>query len=71
MYPLRSHILQADSKEMYGVWIAALQKGIGAAFQRIHSIENSGNYEKGSADGGSRRSTPISNHNNNKVKKIR
>ncbi|XP_017778254.1 PREDICTED: arf-GAP with coiled-coil, ANK repeat and PH domain-containing protein 2 isoform X2 [Nicrophorus vespilloides] len=35
--PSKSHMLQADSKEMFDAWIAALQKGIGAAIQRIHS----------------------------------
>lgn len=30
-------MLQADSKEMFEAWIAAMQKGIGAAFQRTHS----------------------------------
>ena len=33
----RSHILQADSEEMYHAWIDAMQKGIGAAFQRTMS----------------------------------
>ncbi|XP_034243344.1 arf-GAP with coiled-coil, ANK repeat and PH domain-containing protein 2 isoform X2 [Thrips palmi] len=31
--PNKSHILQADSEEMYQAWIDAMQKGIGAAFQ--------------------------------------
>ncbi|KAK3930262.1 Arf-GAP with coiled-coil, ANK repeat and PH domain-containing protein 2 [Frankliniella fusca] len=35
--PNKSHILQADSEEMYLAWIEALQKGIGAAFQRTMS----------------------------------
>lgn len=35
--PNKSHILQADSEEMYLAWIEALQKGIGAAFQRAMS----------------------------------
>ncbi|CAH1112565.1 unnamed protein product [Psylliodes chrysocephalus] len=37
--PLKSHMLQADTKEMYDCWITALQKGIGAAIQRIQSID--------------------------------
>lgn len=36
----RSHMLQADSKEMYDAWIAALQKGIGAAIQRISTCDS-------------------------------
>ncbi|CAG9821937.1 unnamed protein product [Phaedon cochleariae] len=37
--PSKSHMLQADSKEMYDCWILALQKGIGAAIQRVQSID--------------------------------
>lgn len=33
----RSHILQADSIEMFDAWILALQRGIGAAIQRTLS----------------------------------
>lgn len=33
----RSHMLQTDSKEMYDAWVAALQRGIGAAIQQIPS----------------------------------
>lgn len=32
-------MLQADTKEMYDSWISALQNGIGAAIQRIQSID--------------------------------
>lgn len=32
-------MLQADTKEMYDAWISALQNGIGAAIQRIQSID--------------------------------
>lgn len=32
-------MLQADTKEMYDSWITALQNGIGAAIQRIQSID--------------------------------
>ncbi|XP_015514988.1 arf-GAP with coiled-coil, ANK repeat and PH domain-containing protein 2 isoform X1 [Neodiprion lecontei] len=32
--PTKSHILQADSEEMYLAWVAAMQQGIGAAIQR-------------------------------------
>ncbi|KAF2898918.1 hypothetical protein ILUMI_07256 [Ignelater luminosus] len=38
--PSKSHMLQADSKEMFDIWISALQKGIGAAIQRIHGDIN-------------------------------
>ncbi|XP_045475091.1 arf-GAP with coiled-coil, ANK repeat and PH domain-containing protein 2 [Harmonia axyridis] len=38
--PSKSHMLQADSKEMYNAWIAALQKGIGAAIQRISTCDS-------------------------------
>lgn len=65
-------MLQADSKEMYDAWIAALQKGIGAAFQRIHSIECSNNASGQSNHFNDEQSgNSISNHNNNKIKKIK
>ncbi|XP_048510171.1 arf-GAP with coiled-coil, ANK repeat and PH domain-containing protein 2 isoform X2 [Athalia rosae] len=32
--PTKSHILQADSEEMYLAWVAAMQQAIGAAIQR-------------------------------------
>ncbi|KAK9887352.1 hypothetical protein WA026_022021 [Henosepilachna vigintioctopunctata] len=38
--PSKSHMLQADSKVMYDAWIAALQKGIGAAIQRISGCDS-------------------------------
>lgn len=34
----KSHILQADSEEMYQAWIDAMQKGISKAFQRTMSM---------------------------------
>ncbi|CAG9835661.1 unnamed protein product [Diabrotica balteata] len=37
--PSKSHMLQADTKEMCDCWVDALQKGIGAAIQRIQSID--------------------------------
>lgn len=37
----RSHILQADSDEMYQSWISAMQQGIGAAIQLSISEESS------------------------------
>lgn len=43
-------MLQADSKEMFDAWIQAMQKGIGAAIQRIHSY-NSDNEETKSSSG--------------------
>ncbi|XP_073971357.1 centaurin beta 1A isoform X2 [Rhodnius prolixus] len=33
--PTRSHMLQADSEEMFTKWITALQRGIGAALQLV------------------------------------
>ncbi|XP_014242118.1 arf-GAP with coiled-coil, ANK repeat and PH domain-containing protein 2 [Cimex lectularius] len=33
--PTRSHMLQADSEEMFNRWVLALQKGIGAALQLV------------------------------------
>ncbi|RZF38699.1 hypothetical protein LSTR_LSTR011009 [Laodelphax striatellus] len=32
--PTKSHMLQADSEEIYQAWVAALQRGIGAAIQQ-------------------------------------
>lgn len=79
-YLLRSHMLQADSKEMYDTWIDALQKGIGAAIQRIHSCEISydRNNEKSSVardnnehEDYDRNSRKITNNNNSRIKKVR
>ncbi|PNF43424.1 hypothetical protein B7P43_G12548 [Cryptotermes secundus] len=39
--PTKSHMLQADSDEMYQCWISAMQQGIGAAIQRSISEEGS------------------------------
>ncbi|KAF7267981.1 hypothetical protein GWI33_018825, partial [Rhynchophorus ferrugineus] len=72
--PSKSHILQADSKEMYEAWIEALQRGIGAAIQRIRSteIENHKKIEKHSSSFYTRGDHDVSTfNNNNKVKKIR
>ncbi|XP_075237326.1 centaurin beta 1A isoform X2 [Lycorma delicatula] len=46
--PTKSHMLQADSEEMYHAWVSALQQGIGAAIQRClgddtHSSDNDNN----------------------------
>lgn len=30
---IRSHMLQADTEQMYAIWIKALQEGIGKAIQ--------------------------------------
>lgn len=35
MHQFRSHMLQADSEEMFTKWITALQRGIGAALQLV------------------------------------
>lgn len=63
-------MLQADSKEMFDAWIAALQRGIGAAFQRINSSELTDNAKRGICNNGLTNS-PVTNLNNNKIKKIR
>ncbi|KAJ9595394.1 hypothetical protein L9F63_013418, partial [Diploptera punctata] len=39
--PAKSHMLQADTDEMYQSWISAMQQGIGAAIQLSISEENS------------------------------
>lgn len=57
--PSRSHMLQADSEEMYNQWIAALQQGIGNALQLV--IHNSDSDKKLSS---------IDKSNNNKRSKI-
>ncbi|KAJ8928248.1 hypothetical protein NQ314_019198 [Rhamnusium bicolor] len=72
-----SHMLQADSKEMYESWIVALQKGIGAAIQRNHTVDM--NNKKGDNiltryfedTTGINANGPVSSINNNKIKKIR
>ncbi|CAG9772843.1 unnamed protein product [Ceutorhynchus assimilis] len=43
--PSKNHILQADSEDMFQLWIEALQKGIGAAIQKIQSIDIQKNTE--------------------------
>lgn len=42
----RSHILQADSEEMYQIWIEALQKAIGNAIQTVQGTSD----QSGSTD---------------------
>lgn len=42
-------MLQADSKEMFDIWISALQKGIGAAIQRIHGDINNHDIRRDSS----------------------
>ncbi|KAJ8914563.1 hypothetical protein NQ315_010027, partial [Exocentrus adspersus] len=75
--PSKSHMLQADSKEMYESWIVALQKGIGAAIQRTHSVDmdnkkGENNVIRYSEDMSGRNSYgQLSNINNNKIKKIK
>lgn len=69
-------MLQADSKEMYDYWVAALQKGIGAAIQRVQSVDmdhykkNDNNFCKHSESGALRNLNGAANKdNNNRVKK--
>ncbi|KAJ8959983.1 hypothetical protein NQ318_009418 [Aromia moschata] len=75
--PSKSHMLQADSKEMYDSWIAALQTGIGAALQRIRSVDMDSHKDNNvitrySDDiGGRHPNGQLSNINNNKIKKIK
>lgn len=63
-------MLQADSKEMFDTWVAALQRGIGAAFHIVNSSELSDNAKIGEYNNGVTNS-PVTNLNNNKIKKIR
>nr|XP_023025538.1 arf-GAP with coiled-coil, ANK repeat and PH domain-containing protein 2 [Leptinotarsa decemlineata] len=74
--PSKSHMLQADSKEMYDCWVTALQKGIGAAIQRVQSIDfdqtkklasNFIRYSDYISD--RNRSGHVSGDNNNRTKK--
>ncbi|KAL1505365.1 hypothetical protein ABEB36_004949 [Hypothenemus hampei] len=46
--PSKSHILQADSDEIYQLWIEALQKAIGAAIQDVRNGQSSKEHEQGS-----------------------
>lgn len=70
--PSKSHILQADSKEMYKAWFQALQKGIGAAIQRVQSteIQNHKKNEKSTFYQTEVGDTSTFN-NNNQIKKVR
>ncbi|XP_044734424.1 arf-GAP with coiled-coil, ANK repeat and PH domain-containing protein 2 [Chrysoperla carnea] len=43
--PSKSHMLQADSAEMYDLWISSMQKGIGAAIQRLSTPNETLNIE--------------------------
>ncbi|KAF5307083.1 hypothetical protein FQR65_LT07142 [Abscondita terminalis] len=66
--PSKSHVLQADSKELFDAWISALQKGIGSAIQRFHGDINS--YEDNRRDSGtSTASASSGNENTNTANK--
>lgn len=74
IFSIRSHILQADSEEMYHLWIEALQKGIGAAIQRVQSMELPG--DKHTEQAGHMNNAPgvsgfNNNNNNSKAQKLR
>ncbi|KAJ8974164.1 hypothetical protein NQ317_013121 [Molorchus minor] len=75
--PSKSHLLQADSKEMYDCWIATLQSGIGAALQRIRSVDMDSNKSETVITRYSENVTgkpangQVSSINNNKIKKIK
>lgn len=70
-------MLQADTKEMYDAWITALQNGIGAAIQRIQSMDMDHLHKRESSaytNFGdltySNKNGPTSTHdNNNRTKK--
>ncbi|ENN72674.1 hypothetical protein YQE_10772, partial [Dendroctonus ponderosae] len=72
--PSKSHILQADSEEMYHLWIEALQKGIGAAIQRVQSMESPGD-KRAELTGHMNSAAGVSGLNNNnntsKAQKLR
>lgn len=42
--PSKCHMLQADSSEMFNVWVTALQRGIGAAIQSLQADLYSNEY---------------------------
>ncbi|KAG5883931.1 hypothetical protein JTB14_003753 [Gonioctena quinquepunctata] len=74
--PSKSHILQADSKEMYECWVTALQNGIGAAIQRVQSIDfdqfnknPENNLIKYSNVSDEKNGRQMSSDNNNRTKK--
>lgn len=69
-------MLQADTKEMYDAWIAALQNGIGAALQRIQSIDmdhtnkrDANVYSNFGDLTYSNKNRPATHDNNNRTKK--
>ena len=36
--PTKSHVLQADSEEMYGVWLTSLQQGISSSLHHMMQV---------------------------------
>lgn len=74
-------MLQADSKEMFDTWILAMQKGIGAAIQRINSYSSDADERKqlqgvylfpsSNENNKSNNSSAIVSDKNKKVKKVR
>lgn len=70
--PLKSHMLQADSKEMYEVWISALQRGIGHAIQRVSSIDSEESHSQFNPNSSSnRQSIDVLSVSSEKVRKVR
>lgn len=63
--------MQADSKEMYDAWILALQKGIGAAIQRVNTNSIEMNDKLIPSKNGNLKSECESDERNKKVKKVR
>ncbi|KAK4875509.1 hypothetical protein RN001_011931 [Aquatica leii] len=60
--PSKSHVLQADSKELFDAWISALQKGIGSAIQRFHGDVSS--YDDNRRDSGTSTASASSGNEN-------
>lgn len=71
-------MLQADSKDMFDAWILALQKGIGAAIQRINSYSSDCDEKKQiqgihvfSTSNENNKAHNVASDKNKKVKKVR
>lgn len=67
--PTKSHMLQADSEDMYQAWIQALQQGIGAAIQ--HTNDDSHNSSNQNDTGGSGNNNNVNSKDPAKNKKSR
>lgn len=67
----KSHMLQADSKEMCDAWISALQKGIVAALSRNSNSDSTLGSFKASGDDSKDSSKHAIVNNNNQIKKLK